>query len=266
MEKQGPQIIEASPDPLQTNNLSKKFFARTSTPEGYQSDIGLTNFDSKSLALPPSHITILSDSSSWLNAYLPELVQGLWKRGHAVRWIHNPAQLSAGDVCFLLSCGRLLNLDQLNLNSHNLVVHESNLPHGQGWSPMSWQILEGATHIPVTLFEATSKLDSGPIYLQHEIELNGEELVEDWRALQAQVTVKLCLAWLDRYREIIATARPQEGEPTHYRRRRPMDSQLDPHRTLAEQFDLLRIVDNNNYPAFFSWQGHSFIVKISRPE
>jgi methionyl-tRNA formyltransferase len=30
-------------------------------------------------------------------------------------------------------------------------VHESALPQGQGWSPMTWQILEGASPIPVTL-------------------------------------------------------------------------------------------------------------------
>ena len=95
MEKHGSQIIKATPNALQTNNSSKKFFGKTSRPENYPSDIGLTDFDSKSLALPPSRITILSDSSSWLNAYLAELVQGLWKRRHAVRWIHNPAQLSA---------------------------------------------------------------------------------------------------------------------------------------------------------------------------
>ena len=148
--------------------------------------------------MAPSRLTLLSDGSSWLNHYLPRLIKALWQRGHAVRWIHHPADLAPGDVCLLLSCGRLLSTEQLALHRHNLVVHESALPQGQGWSPMTWQILEGASQIPITLFEATAALDAGPIYLQRTIPLQGTELVEEWRALQAEATIALCLEWLDR--------------------------------------------------------------------
>ena len=48
-----------------------------------------------------------------------------------MRWIHKPAQLGAGDIAFV-ERGRLLNADQLALHRHNLVVHESDLPRGQG--------------------------------------------------------------------------------------------------------------------------------------
>jgi methionyl-tRNA formyltransferase len=205
---------------------------------------------------------LFSDGGSWLNAALPELIAALWQRGHAVRWIHNAAQLAPGDVCLLLSCGCLLSADQLALHRHNLVVHESALPQGQGWSPMTWQILEGVSSIPVTLFEATAELDAGPIYLQQQIALVGHELVEEWRALQAQATLELCLAWFDRSREVVAAARPQHGEASHYRRRRPADSQLDPDRPLAEQFNLLRVVDNQRYPAFFHWRGQRYGLQV----
>jgi len=217
------------------------------------------------LALAPSRLTLLSDGGSWLNAALPELIAALWQRGHAVRWIHNPAQLAPGHVCLLLSCGRLLSAEQLALHRHNLVVHESALPQGQGWSPMTWQILEGASSIPITLFEATAALDAGPIYLQQQIALQGHELVEEWRALQAQATLDLCLAWFDRYREVVAAAQAQHGEASHYRRRRPADSQLDPERSLAEQFNLLRVVDNQRYPAFFHWRGRRYGLQV-QPE
>ena len=182
-----------------------------------------------------------------------------------MRWIHNPAQLAPGHVCLLLSCGRLLSAEQLALHRHNLVVHESALPQGQGWSPMTWQILEGTSGIPITLFEATAALDAGPIYLQQQIALQGHELVEDWRTLQAQATLELCLAWFDRYREVVAAAQPQQGEASHYRRRRPADSQLDPESSLAEQFNLLRVVDNQRYPAFVHWRGRRFVLQV-QPE
>ena len=139
-------------------------------------------------------------------------------------------------------------------------MHESALP--QGWSPITWQILEGASRIPITLFEVTAALDADPIFLQQQIVPEGHELVEEWRALQAQATLELCLAWFDRYCEVVASSLPQHGEPSYYRRRRPADSQLDPERSLAEQFNLMRVVVNQRYPAFYHWRGRSLILQV----
>ena len=87
-------------------------------------------------------------------------------------------------------------------------------------------------------------------------------VVNEWRKLQAEATINLCLQWVDRYHELIEAARHQTGEASHYCRRRPADSQLAPERTLAEQFDLLRVVDNNRYPAFFEWRGRRYQLQI----
>lgn len=83
----------------------------------------------------------------------------------------DPAQLVPGDVCLLLSCSRLLSAEQLALHPHNLVVHENPLSQGHGLSPMIWQILEGASSIPICLFEATADLDAGPIYIKQQTTL-----------------------------------------------------------------------------------------------
>lgn len=256
--------VEAVAEVLTSNTASNACFARA----GFTSDAELFS-DSHppasggdSLALAPGRITLLSDRGSWLNAFLPDLIVALWQRGHAVRWIHTPSALGAGDVCLLLSCGRLLSSQQLALHRHNLVVHASALPQGQGWSPMTWQILEGASSIPITLFEAVADLDAGSIYLQQKIALQGQELAEEWRVLLAQATLDLCLAWFDRHQEVVHAAQPQHGEASNYRRRRPVDSQLDPELSLAEQFNVLRVVDNQSYPAFFHWRGRRYILNL----
>ena len=127
---------------------------------------------------------------------------------------------------------------------------------------MTWQILDGANCIPVTLFEAVAQLDAGKIYLQKQIDLQGHELVEEWRFLQAKATFDLCLDWLDRYKEVVVAAKPQIGESSHYRRRRPADSRLDTDRSLEEQFNILRVVDNMRYPAFFKMGGRSFCLHV----
>ena len=59
---------------------------------------------------------------------------------------------------------------------------------------------------------------------------------------------------------------PQHGEPTFYPKRTRKDDELDPAMTLASQFDHLRIVDNERYPAWFTYRGQRYLLKISKDE
>ena len=76
----------------------------------------------------------------------------------------NVLQIENGDVAFYLSFGQTVPVVILSRNNHYLVVHESALPHGKGWSPLTCQILEGKNEIPITLFEAEELVDSGKIF------------------------------------------------------------------------------------------------------
>jgi methionyl-tRNA formyltransferase len=147
---------------------------------------------------------------------------------------------------------------------HVLVVHESDLPKGRGWSPLTWQILDGAHQIPVTLFEAEDDVDSGPIYAQRWIAFEGHELIDELRAAQAEATHGLCRAFVDDYPDSAAQGREQTGEATYYPRRRPADSEIDPERSLGAQFNKLRVADNRRYPVFFECRGKRYILQIER--
>ena len=129
---------------------------------------------------------------------------------------------------------------------------------------MSWQILEGAHRIPVTLLEAVDEVDAGPIYLQEWIELEGHELSAEWQCLLASSTRRLCRSFVANYPAILDQAHQQDGVPTYYSRRRPRDSEIDPTKSILEQFNLFRVVDNENYPAFFDMAGNRFILRIER--
>ncbi len=207
-------------------------------------------------------VTVVSSLGSWMNHYIPALLQEALRLGCSVRWIHDHRQLQQGDVCFLLSYGRIVAEECLALHRHNLVVHASALPRGKGWSPMTWQILEGMTSIPLTLFEAAADLDAGPIHAQEMLELKGHELAPEWQQLQAEATIRLCSRWLQEYPASASTPQPQYGEESCYARRRPEDSRLDPRRSLQVQFPLLQVVDNDAYPAFFEWKGRRYRLSI----
>lgn len=207
-------------------------------------------------------IVILSDSTSWITSTVEEL-EGHWKElGHEVVGLHDIQELPFADFCFCLSFSQLIPPLIRQQFKHTLVVHESDLPAGKGWSPLSWQILEGKNRIPITLLEAVDELDSGPIYAQCWVEFEGYELVDELREGQARATKEICQWFVDQYPESLSEAREQQGHESFYPRRRPQDSKLDLNKTIAEQFNLLRVVDNERYPAFFELHGRRFYLKI----
>lgn len=208
-------------------------------------------------------ITIASDRDSWINPFLIQLANEIRLAGHDVVHVHTSDQIRAGDICFLLSFWSCVTEQVLARNTHNLVVHESDLPQGRGWSPLTWQVLGSKNTIPVVLFEATKAVDSGSVYLRETISLRGSELLGQLRERQAMVTRELCLRFINEYPFIASTGRCQTGQPSSYRRRTPADSRLDPNRTIAEQFNLLRVVDNDRYPAFFEIGGTRYVIRIS---
>jgi methionyl-tRNA formyltransferase len=188
-----------------------------------------------------------------------------WLRaGHRVLWTHQVRALQAADFCFYLSLSTIVPANIRAMFRHNLVVHESDLLHGKGWSPLTWQILEGKNEIPVTLIEAEDKVDSGVIYAQEWIECAGHELIDELRQMQAETTLKLCEYFVSSYPEILGQARIQVGEESFHPRRREADSELNPVQTLDAQFNLLRVVDNQRYPAFFNLRGQGYFLRIDR--
>lgn len=208
------------------------------------------------------NITIVSDATSWFNEFISPFATELKEQGHIVHHIHKVKEIPKGDIVFYLGCGQLVPSDILQRNQHNIVIHESDLPKGKGWSPLTWQILEGKSTIPITMFEAVEAVDSGQVYLRQVMQFSGYELVDTLRQVQANTSLEMCRIFLNRYPEIISEAEQQHGDATFYPRRRPEDSRLDIDKSIREQFNLLRVVDNERYPAYFEIDGHKFRIAI----
>lgn len=207
-------------------------------------------------------LSILTDRDSWINDFVPSLIKSLLVAGHRVQWAHSDGLLAEGDVCFVLGYSRILDDNALGLHTNNLVVHESDLPHGRGWSPLTWQVLDGADDITVSLIEADREVDSGHIYAKESIRLRGDEFIDELRAAQWRVTQKLCERVMARYPDSLIDAEPQKGEASYYARRRPIDSRLELEKTIADQIQLLRVVDNRRYPAFIEWRGRRIRLEV----
>ncbi len=208
-------------------------------------------------------ITLLVDNpKGWIIPYVLKLKEKLKKLGHHVFYLNDSGKVPEGDCAFLLSCEKIILKEILLRNRHNLVIHESTLPKGKGWSPLTWQILEGKNDIPITLFEAAERVDSGPIYLQDVMHFRGDELLDELHKVQGEKTIELVIKFIKDYPP--RASKKQIGKESFYPRRTFKDSEIDVNKTIAEQFNILRVVDNKKYPAFFKYKGKRYILRITK--
>lgn len=210
-------------------------------------------------------ITILIDNpKAWYVLHGKKLELALSGAGHDVLLTHDQKEVPKGDVLFLLSCGRIVKEDTLARNTHNIVIHGSHLPKDRGFAPMQYQILRGENEIHFTMIEAALEVDAGAVYMRDSITLEGHELWDEISELAGKKINEMALRYVVANAEV--EGEEQEGEPSWNEKRKPEDSELDPDKTIAEQFDLLRIVDNDAYPAFFKHRGVEYELKIKKKQ
>ena len=186
-------------------------------------------------------------------------------RGHQVSLYHDKGELIAGDILFLVSCSQVIRQVDRDKFKATLVLHGSDLPRGRGWSPYIWAVVNGASTITLSLFEAADSVDTGDIWVKTTFQLAGHALLAEITARLFEAEVRLMTEAVERFGSVVPV--PQSGAPgPSMPKRTPADSRLDPHRTIADQFNLLRVVDNDRYPAFFELHGRRYVLRIDHDE
>lgn len=184
-------------------------------------------------------------------------------RGHQTSLCFDKRDLVGGDVLFLVSCSQILRDLERKKFSTTLVLHASDLPRGRGWSPHIWSILHGSNDITVSLLEADEPVDSGAVWLKSRFLLEGHELLTEINDRLFTAELALMTKAIEQFGQIAPLK--QTGDPGQYlQKRSPEDSRIDPNKTIAEQFDLLRVVDSDRYPAFFDFRGKRYLIKIEK--
>ncbi len=210
-------------------------------------------------------INLLCDNEdSWFWNTSEDFIHKIRNLGHEVNIAKNEDELKDGDIAAFISCLKIVSKEGLNKNKSNIVPHPSDLPEGRGFAPISWSVLENKNQITFSLFEANEDIDDGKIYLKETVNLKGTELSEELRSIQANITYEIILKYIKQYPKIMGVE--QVGEPTYYKRRYPEDSELNVNESIESQFNLLRIVDNEKYPAFFIKDGKKYIIKIYKED
>lgn len=210
-------------------------------------------------------ITILCSSENHpVNLMLSRWVE-CYESQHEIAIARSKTELDYGDLLFLISCGEIVKEVDRNKFQKALVIHASDLPRGRGWSPHVWDIVGGAGKITVTLLEAEDKVDSGDIWKKVSVEIPRHALYQEINGLLFDAEYGLMSFAVEEFSRVKPIAQADIA-PTYYPRREPKDSELDPDKTIASQFDLIRISDPDRFPAFFKMHGHSYKLIIEKVE
>ena len=95
------------------------------------------------------------------------------------------------EILFIVGVTKKLSLNSLSKYKKKLVIHESNLPKGRGFSPVKKQILKKIYKIKCCLIECDEKIDGGDIYETEFLHIKKNDLYDDIRMKQYKTTLKL---------------------------------------------------------------------------
>ena len=178
--------------------------------------------------------------------------------------VRDPVKSNGGDICFLISCNEIVSKDILDKYEFSLVIHASDLPHGRGWSPHIWSIINGDEEIVISLLEASKRVDEGDIWKKIRIDVGKYLLNNEIISLINEAHIDLINFAVKNYKNVNPQPQDKSLTPTYFQKRNPSDSKISVDKTIREQFNLIRICDPDRFPAFFELDGHKFKMIIEK--
>jgi methionyl-tRNA formyltransferase len=183
---------------------------------------------------------------------------------HDIRLVTSKEELVGGDLLFLVSCAEIISENDRKNFLAAYVLHASDLPRGRGWSPHIWEIKNGADQITLSILEVEDVVDSGKILLKRKIPVPKHALWKEINHLLFSNEIELIEFTIKYFRKLNPSPQENLDSVTHYPRRVPKDSEIDPSKPIAEQFDQIRVCDPDRYPAFFDYLGCRYTLKLEK--
>lgn len=156
-------------------------------------------------------------------------------RGHAVRppptkalaaahgvAVHQPKKVRAPEsvelvrelapACIVVvAYGQIIPTSILEIPPKGIInVHASLLPTYRGAAPIQWAIARGETRTGVTTMLMDEGLDTGPVLLQREVAIDGEDTTESLEPRLAELGAELLMETLAQWERGVLVPAPQD--------------------------------------------------------
>ncbi len=178
--------------------------------------------------------------------------------------VHNKSDLSKGDILFLISCHEIIPKKIRDGYKKTLLIHASDLPKGKGWSPHVWDIINGSDKITLSLLKAEDELDSGEIYRKLQIDIENHQLWNEINHKLFKAEISLIDYALKSFDNLLGVKQIGNQDSSFYLKRTPNDSFIDSNLSIKEQFNKIRVLDPDRYPAFFELNGFKYKLRIDK--
>lgn len=131
-------------------------------------------------------------------------------------------------------------------NFNCVVFHMTDLPFGRGGSPLQNLIERGIENTKISAIKVESGIDSGPVYMKKDLNLNGT--AEEIFIRASNIIFKNMIPEI-----VFKNPMPidQTGEIVEFKRRNPGQSEIKPDFDLEKIYDYIRMLDGEGYPGAF---------------
>ncbi len=140
------------------------------------------------------------------------------------------------------------------INSYKCVCfHMTDVPYGRGGSPLQNLIIRGHQETKLTALRMTEEFDAGEVYCQEDLCLAGN--AEEIYIRATHISAKM----INYIIEYEPEPKPQTGEVTIFKRRKPAESEIPEFNSLQQLYDFIRMLDAEGYPhALIRHQGFNY--------
>ncbi len=159
------------------------------------------------------------------------------------------------NLSIVVAYGKILPQEIIDLpNLGTINIHYSLLPKYRGASPLESTLLNDDKITGITIQQMIFKLDSGPIVIKKEIQIDDEESKENLR----DILIKLGASTLSDifpkiFNEGIEVKNQDEGEATYCKKIKKEDGLIDLNENARENY--------NKYRAFTGWPETYFLIE-----
>ena len=203
---------------------------------------------------------LLDKSNNWLESDTKKFIKKNKSKKFFFKIFYEYQKVNKYHLVFILGNTKLIKPKLLKRNLLNLTIHESDLPKNKGFSPIQYQLINKKNTITVCLLEINELIDGGDIIAKSKIKFNGTELYDEIRKLQSEKSFELIKNFLKKYPTY--KKKKQTGKSNFLKKRYPRDSKLNFNKSIKENFNLMRINNNDKWPSFFNYKGIKYILKI----
>ncbi|WP_079710775.1 formyltransferase family protein [Paraliobacillus ryukyuensis] len=135
-----------------------------------------------------------------------------------------------------------------------VVFHMTDLPFGRGGSPLQNLITKGIEDTKISAIKVHKGIDTGPIYLKRDLNLNGT--AEEIFLRASKIIIFDMIPFIIKNP---ITPKKQKGEIVEFKRRSVDESEINSDLSLEQIYDYIRMLDGEGYPrAFIKFGDHKF--------